>query len=176
MTEKKPKIVLSGAIRVPEEIDREIKIEAARRNVFHYEVMADAWECYKRAMSEGSKPEPSTDVSTVTTKKSNTTPIDSVTLGVGEITPRELPWVVGFLNVLRQGALASRALKWNIAMLLRGLGLPYDTKGRLLPPPTAELVRAAEKYRDGVEKFIADSEEAESSHPPAKKKRGGTKR
>ena len=45
---KKTKVVLTGQIRIPAEIEREIDIEAAKSDRYKYAVIIDAWRCYQK--------------------------------------------------------------------------------------------------------------------------------
>lgn len=47
MPEKKAKIPLTGQVKLPEQLDREIDAERARLGIFKYEVVQLAWEAYK---------------------------------------------------------------------------------------------------------------------------------
>lgn len=49
--QKKPKVPLSGSIRVPEELDTEIDTEATRLRLFKYELVQKMWEVYQAQVS-----------------------------------------------------------------------------------------------------------------------------
>src|SRR5689334_9930617 len=58
MSEKKPKIPLTGQVRLPEELDRAIDMESVELGVFKYEVVARAWAAYTQ---KGSPALPNSD-------------------------------------------------------------------------------------------------------------------
>lgn len=51
MAESKEKIPLTGIIRVPEEVNREIDAESARLGLYKYEMVQQVWEFYKTAQA-----------------------------------------------------------------------------------------------------------------------------
>lgn len=61
---KKERVVLSGQIRIPEQVAQEIGIEAAQRNLFLYQLLLEMWEAYKESKNSpkelGSQPETGT--------------------------------------------------------------------------------------------------------------------
>ncbi len=50
MADKKAKIPLTGVVKIPEPIDREIDMEASRLGVFKYEVVLAAWSAYRNSL------------------------------------------------------------------------------------------------------------------------------
>jgi len=126
MSEKKAKIPLSGNIKIPESLDREIDIEAARLGVFKYELILAAWESYKKGLiisdnrrlppNEGITEEPGESLhSGATTGKVDTKiPTDelhyqqyaaSSTGGKAHIpiSAEYALWIARLLNILRNG-------------------------------------------------------------------------
>lgn len=49
MAETKQKIFLSGVVKIPELINKEIDMESARLGIYKYEVVLRAWSVYKIA-------------------------------------------------------------------------------------------------------------------------------
>jgi len=101
VTEKKPKIPLTGQVRLPEELDRAIDMEASRLGLFKYEIVQDAWQAYlakrgephKSAKIASDNPIPP-GVECASTNKGNT---GSVEL---QVPPHIAPWVKRLLNIL----------------------------------------------------------------------------
>jgi hypothetical protein len=87
-----------------------------------------------------------------------------------EITPGEWKWVIRFINILRSGPLAARAIKWNLMMVLKGMGIPYDAQDRPIPQPSRDDERAAREEIELAERLIADEEEDSAPHSGNRKR------
>ena len=137
----------------------------------------------ERAMSEVSKPMASHVSSTGTSGKSPRENVNSVTIQSahqGEVrqivvTPGECRWIIRFLNILHHGPVAARAIKWNLLMVLKGLGIPYDSQDHLLPNRTEKEDRAARREVEIVDALVREPEETPITHPAPRKGSGGAK-
>ena len=137
----------------------------------------------ERAMPDASKPMASPDSSTSTSGKIPRATVNSVTIQgarQGEarqivVTPGECKWIIRFLNILHHGPVAARAIKWNLLMVLKGLGLPYDSQDHLLATQSTDATDAAARREIEIaERLIAESEEITTRHHAPRKRRSGT--
>ena len=183
-------------LKISPELHREIKIAAAHAGEEMYTLVEKAWTYYtervpisddagqpERAMSEVSKPMASPDSSTSTSGKIPRATVNSVTIQgarQGEarqivVTPGECKWIIRFLNILHHGPVAARAIKWNLLMVLKGLGLPYDSQDHLLATQNTDATDAAARREIEIaERLIAESEEITTRHHAPRKRRSGT--
>ncbi len=80
-----------------------------------------------------------------------------------QTSPGEDPWVILFLNILRSGTVASRGIKWNVMMVAKAMGLPFESP-TLIPAASDELERAARDEIAVAERLIAQSEQVAALH------------
>jgi hypothetical protein len=175
--------------RIDEKLLERLKIAAAKQKVNQPTAIAEAIEQWVTSVEKsGHDLSDSRDQEILSSVVSSNQPVpipeepakknpkDMVNLTV---TRGERTWVHRFLTILRSGTVAARGIKWNIVMVMKGMGLPYDAEDHPLPE-SAEQDRDARSEIAIIERLVAGPEVTEPapgeggrSHPPRRKRDRG---
>ena len=172
---KKKKVILSGQVRLPEELDREMDMERAKLGLFKYEVIERAWLAYKVAQKGYSPLTTSGSVAVPISEKHVTTSLQpgSRVVPYSTLMPGEAQWVTTVLRVFRSRKKLSNALK-SILLELEALAERYEREsaGNAMSHRTSEPIghSANRTELDEIERSVKEIEKGNKEATPRKKR------
>jgi hypothetical protein len=157
MSEKKPKIVLSGQVRLPEKLDREIDVEASLLGKYKYEVIALAWAAYGKSSRKPTENEE--NLSTGNSTESDKEGLRLVRHGpdVEDVSKEEMECIRWLLAILRADPKLAEWIKGNI-FVFRGAALSAQRDSGIHTPEDRAPGAGARGSSQEIDEAIAQLE------------------